>query len=164
MRIETRLGDRFETSRTLISETTIQHSFKCYNEAMKTLRANNLRTLESRRLPTLGQRANMARRLKTSQRDAQRLRVWKKSPRCASCAAVVAFESFELDHVTPLCDGGDTGDDNAQVLCQPCHRYKTVTEIRDRARTRRAGSWIYGDGDDSCNTQRPHGDFLKAKT
>lgn len=110
---------------------------------MKTLRAHTLRTLQTKRLQTLGQRANQARRLSTSKRDAQRMRVWQADPRCASCGAVVPFEAFELDHIRPLSDGGTTGDENTNVMCTPCHALKTAQEVTQRAR-QRAGGWIYG--------------------
>ena len=110
---------------------------------MKMLRSHTVGTLSPHRLPTLGQRANTARRLKTKDRDAQRMRVWQQDPRCAGCGAVVAYEAFELDHITPLSDGGSTEDSNTQALCVPCHREKTNAEVSERAK-RRAGYPIYG--------------------
>ncbi|MAS10311.1 HNH endonuclease [Salinisphaera sp.] len=110
---------------------------------MKMLRTHAIASLSPHRLPTLGQRANTARRLKTKDRDAQRMRVWQSDPRCAGCGAIVAYEQFELDHVQPLSDGGSTDDSNTQALCIPCHREKTNAEVSERAK-RRAGSSIYG--------------------
>ncbi|MEU4920280.1 HNH endonuclease [Streptomyces parvus] len=48
-----------------------------------------------------------------------------------ACQACGAGERLEVDHIVPVSRGGTSTLDNAQVLCQPCHRAKTV---RDRAR------------------------------
>ena len=45
---------------------------------------------------------------------------------------------WELDHVTPLIDGGSHELSNLQTLCTPCHLKKTGEEARRRARCRQA--------------------------
>ena len=44
---------------------------------------------------------------------------------------------WEMDHMTPLVDGGSSGMDNLQTLCQPCHLIKTMAENRGREQARR---------------------------
>ena len=43
---------------------------------------------------------------------------------------------WELDHVTPLIDGGTHDFKNLQTLCTPCHKDKTAKEARNRAAQR----------------------------
>jgi 5-methylcytosine-specific restriction endonuclease McrA len=43
---------------------------------------------------------------------------------------------WELDHVTPLIDGGSHDFKNLQTLCTPCHKHKTAKEARNRAAQR----------------------------
>lgn len=43
---------------------------------------------------------------------------------------------WELDHVVPLIDGGSHELSNLQTLCVPCHREKSASESRERARRR----------------------------
>lgn len=41
----------------------------------------------------------------------------------------------EVDHITPLEEGGSRSDDNCESICKPCHRAKTRAEsARGRAR------------------------------
>lgn len=103
--------------------------------AMKTLQTtHSLPTLNTQRLrgpdrPSYG-------RLGTKQRDLQRMRVWRQSPHCGACGAVVPFEAMELDHVVPLHLGGSTDDSNTQAMHPECHRAKTNQEISDQAKRR----------------------------
>lgn len=100
---------------------------------MRTLRPI-LKSLQARRLPTLGTVANASRRLSRSIVNRQKLRIWlQQGSRCKACDVVHALTECELDHTQPLCDGGDVGDHNAQVLCRECHRAKTDAEIKARA-------------------------------
>jgi len=100
---------------------------------MRTLK-RALATLQPRRIATLAEHANGARRLSASLRDRQKLRVWlKQNARCKACAVVVALTQCDLDHVRPLVDGGELADWNTQVLCRPCHKDKTTSENASRA-------------------------------
>lgn len=40
---------------------------------------------------------------------------------------------FEVDHVVALCDGGEHALTNMQLLCERCHRAKTIAERRARS-------------------------------
>lgn len=50
---------------------------------------------------------------------------------CRRCGAV--SQLHEVDHITPLEQGGSNADCNLQTLCRPCHRAKTEDENRMRA-------------------------------
>lgn len=74
----------------------------------------------------------------TSIRAPKRKRTWGASEqkivaarqgwKCAGCANLLP-PSFQLDHITPLCDGGaDCIETNAQCLCSNCHANKTQAE------------------------------------
>jgi 5-methylcytosine-specific restriction endonuclease McrA len=39
---------------------------------------------------------------------------------------------WELDHIVPLVNGGGHELENIQTLCVPCHRSKSVRELRER--------------------------------
>ncbi|HLQ85593.1 MAG TPA: HNH endonuclease signature motif containing protein [Salinisphaeraceae bacterium] len=100
---------------------------------MKMLPNNNLKQLKTKRRPLLSAANNHRRRLKTTQRNQQRMRVWRQDPRCYMCGIVLPYEKFELDHVVPLHLGGSTDDTNVGVACLECHREKTNRELRARA-------------------------------
>jgi len=59
--------------------------------------------------------------------------------RCAQCDALLPAE-FQVDHITPLADGGSNEQDNLQALCPGCHAFKTYTENMNRAKSRRVTS------------------------
>lgn len=65
--------------------------------------------------------------------QARRLRVWTAGPNCKRCGRLTRYpDGFELDHVVPLCKGGEDTDDNCQVLCtgvNGCHARKTADDI-----------------------------------
>ncbi len=54
---------------------------------------------------------------------------------CARCNQPFAAGHLEVDHTTPLADGGHDTFDNIQLLCTPCHTTKSATEQRQRHRT-----------------------------
>jgi len=57
--------------------------------------------------------------------------VLRSNPVCQSC---FARPSQEVDHVTPIADGGDFDNpENLQALCVPCHRRKSAREARARS-------------------------------
>ena len=45
---------------------------------------------------------------------------------CVQCQ--VQYERLELDHITPLCAGGEHDTANLQWLCNACHRAKTTKD------------------------------------
>jgi len=46
---------------------------------------------------------------------------------CAACNRRLHW-TFEIDHMTPLCNGGSNNPDNLQALCTECHATKTRHE------------------------------------
>lgn len=44
--------------------------------------------------------------------------------RCACCKASLKEVKANLDHIIPLALGGQNGDHNVQLLCQPCNNSK----------------------------------------
>lgn len=43
---------------------------------------------------------------------------------CYMCSRRLAIEDITLDHVVPRSRGGDDGDDNLKVACEPCNSRK----------------------------------------
>ena len=50
--------------------------------------------------------------------------LWK----CARCSDVLT-SAYQVDHVTPLWQGGSNNRDNLAALCANCHAIKTQTEL-----------------------------------
>jgi 5-methylcytosine-specific restriction endonuclease McrA len=46
-------------------------------------------------------------------------------PQCRQCSA----KAWEVDHITPRCEGGTDAWDNLQPLCCACHDAKTRTDL-----------------------------------
>ena len=44
------------------------------------------------------------------------------------CTFVYITSTLELEHVTPLSEGGDNGDENLKLVCFACHKAKTSSE------------------------------------
>lgn len=60
-----------------------------------------------------------------------RLAFLRAHPLCVQCAAQgIITAAQEVDHVTPLRDGGTNEWANLQPLCKSCHSHKTMTEGR----------------------------------
>jgi 5-methylcytosine-specific restriction enzyme A len=60
--------------------------------------------------------------------------VLARDPICRVCENAI---STEVDHITPLADGGADYDmQGLQGICTPCHQAKTATENAARARGR----------------------------
>ncbi|PJE24742.1 MAG: HNH endonuclease [Mycobacterium sp.] len=49
---------------------------------------------------------------------------------CAGCGADGQDVRLELDHVVPAAEGGADDIDNAQWLCEACHKPKTQAEAK----------------------------------
>lgn len=69
----------------------------------------------------------------------RRWKVWQKDPHCAGCGRLVEFPGgFELDHITPLFQGGADSEENCQILCvrygldgkSGCHVAKTAEDLK----------------------------------
>ncbi len=61
------------------------------------------------------------------------------------CHAVLKTGEGEYDHKLPCALGGDNSAENGQLLCNICHKIKTVTDIKqarkaDRARDKQSGA------------------------
>lgn len=48
----------------------------------------------------------------------------KQSHKCAACKKEFDFDEMEGDHITPWSAGGQTTEDNLQMLCKSCNRRK----------------------------------------
>jgi hypothetical protein len=59
---------------------------------------------------------------------------------CAKCGDDKLYNTmaWDIDHVTPLADGGADDSDNMQLLCGNCHQDKSRRENIDRAAVKRA--------------------------
>ena len=53
----------------------------------------------------------------------------KSKDECAICSST---ESLEFDHIIPISKGGDSSEDNIQLLCQKCNRRKHACTTVDR--------------------------------
>lgn len=62
-----------------------------------------------------------------------RARQLRRYPLCAVCD-VMGFvtQAMEVDHITPLAQGGTDHESNLQSLCVECHRVKTQLEQGNR--------------------------------
>lgn len=47
------------------------------------------------------------------------LKLQKKQ--CACCSVKLLFTVFDVDHIVPLCKGGENTASNLQLLCKPCN-------------------------------------------
>ena len=55
---------------------------------------------------------------------------------CVLCQKQGRFTlAAEVDHITPVWEGGTDAENNLQSLCPPCHRAKTAIEATRRAST-----------------------------
>ena len=58
-------------------------------------------------------------------------------PLCVECERQGRVSAAtQLDHITPLGDGGADDESNYQGLCEPCHKAKTAEENSARVRYR----------------------------
>ncbi len=48
--------------------------------------------------------------------------------KCEKCKNEFLKEELTVDHIKPKCEGGSNTLDNLQLLCEPCHRKKTILE------------------------------------
>lgn len=62
----------------------------------------------------------------------ERERWMRLQPLCVRCLAMdppKLSKSERLDHIVALANGGDDSDDNKQMLCIPCHAWKTEQDL-----------------------------------
>lgn len=55
--------------------------------------------------------------------------------KCARCGVT---SNLSLDHIVPVCAGGESVRENAQTLCQPCNNWKATNLDRPLTRKRRS--------------------------
>lgn len=79
------------------------------------------------------------------------LAAWLDFPKptsCSDCGFTGPWNSFELDHILALVNGGKDHLSNWQFLCRSCHKDKTRKDLGLMARRRRIGlaqTTIYGE-------------------
>lgn len=101
--------------------TLTRNSARCPNCA------RTLNTTKNQRRATLAPPGGAAHQLRQT---INRTGSWP----CAQCGKTHEAYNLEVDHTTPLADGGTDTPDNVQALCRPHHHNKTATEQRHRHR------------------------------
>lgn len=68
--------------------------------------------------------------------DRVRIRVFiKHDGYCAKCTRKLRPGHWACDHIVSLINGGRNAEDNLQPLCiSPCHKSKTQTDVREKAK------------------------------
>jgi len=51
------------------------------------------------------------------------------SAHCARCGLDYLPSAVDIDHITPLSQGGTDVPANVQILCRPCHKSKTRLDL-----------------------------------
>lgn len=86
----------------------------------------------------LATRTTATERLSGGAWDTVRTRIMTRDEgtcRCAECrAAGRLLEAHEVDHIVPVEQGGGHHDGNLQAINRDCHKAKTASEARARAR------------------------------
>lgn len=65
------------------------------------------------------------------------LRVWTRAKGCceAGCGRKLGpGDTWELDHITALVNGGEHRERNLRIACSWCHRAKTNADVAEKAR------------------------------
>ena len=96
---------------------------------------SRLASIATTRLPTLQTKAGATPRIRGDAWMATRRHVMQRDKyTCAACGAIRM--DHEVDHRTPLEQGGSNEDSNLQLLCSGvgrCHDLKTREEAKQRA-------------------------------
>ena len=58
---------------------------------------------------------------------------------CARCGGFINAQFGDIDHITPLAQGGTWDPDNLQLLHKGCHDEKTVEDLRELLRAASVG-------------------------
>ncbi|WP_080972921.1 HNH endonuclease [Corynebacterium sp. 805_CJEI] len=64
---------------------------------------------------------------------------------CQHCGTPAPPTHLEIDHITPITQGGDNNNENLQTLCRPCHDRKTRLEARAGKRRQTSATRHPGD-------------------
>lgn len=94
-----------------------------------------LQTINTTRRPTLEAKAGTTPRLRGDTWMTIRRRILLRDGFKCQCCGIVRMDN-EVDHITPLEQGGSNEDDNLQTLCSGpdgCHARKTKQEAQARA-------------------------------
>ncbi len=92
-----------------------------------------LKTMDVNRVKLLDRRAGATQRIRGDTWMAIRRKVLLRDGyQCCDCGRVHA--SNQIDHETPLEQGGSNDDSNLKVRCVECHAVKTKREAQGRAR------------------------------
>ncbi|WP_233343645.1 HNH endonuclease [Burkholderia cepacia] len=91
-------------------------------------------TLKEARVPTLETKAGATPRIRGRRWVETRKRIAVDQQFvCRGCGCVWLPWRDEVDHEVPLEQGGSNDDSNLQLLCDDCHKAKTVNEARARS-------------------------------
>ena len=101
---------------------------------MRMLKTGIAPILKGSQLKTLDSKAGATPRMRGTSWQNLRAEVFKRDGfKCVACERVLAMHHGEVDHITPLEQGGSNGHDNLQLMCVSCHQKKTALEAVDRA-------------------------------
>lgn len=66
-----------------------------------------------------------------------KLRIFEKyNERCPNCTLKIVGKLLPAyDHITALINGGEHRESNVQLLCVPCHKLKTQTDVAEKSAT-----------------------------
>ncbi|SDR47177.1 HNH endonuclease [Paraburkholderia tuberum] len=94
---------------------------------------SRVQTTASPRVATLEHKAGATPRIRGSRwvKTRQRIAVAQQFS-CQSCGRAWLPWRDQVDHTTPLEQGGSNDDANLQLLCDDCHTVKTTAEARQR--------------------------------
>lgn len=94
-----------------------------------------LQATSTSRIPTLTTKAGSTERERGRAWMEKRRRVaLAQGYRCQCCDRVWSPHRDQVDHRTPLEQGGSNEDSNLDLLCDECHKAKTAAEAGKRAR------------------------------
>ena len=98
---------------------------------------STIKMLDTRRVKTINPNRNpyAVERVRGRAWMETRAKWLRAHPLCCMCQAEGYITvATELDHITPLADGGTDDESNYQSLCNEHHKTKTATENRARGR------------------------------
>jgi 5-methylcytosine-specific restriction endonuclease McrA len=94
-----------------------------------------VQTLNTQRVATLEAKAGTTERVRGRAWMATRQRVAVAQQfKCRRCGCVWLPWRDQVDHRTPLEQGGSNDEGNLDLLCDLCHKLKTAAEARARTR------------------------------
>jgi hypothetical protein len=84
---------------------------------------------------------------------------------CHKCDAMLdpVVHAWELDHIVARAIGGSDEPDNLAILCVPCHRAKTKTDVTSIAKGKRMAEKHYGIKRPKKIMPGSRADYLKKK-